>query len=168
VIALYLERVDAAHLLQAVRAYRRHVSEAPAGLARLENVLRLEVEGDSNGRQATGADTAPEGVAPAGYGQNVHGSLLTVAEAARWTRLSEKTVRRRIAAGDLLAVRVGSSPRAPIRVPADELEAWLFGSPFESLTTSERSARVSAPGGTGSFVKNRGSPAPPLGRFLPP
>jgi excisionase family DNA binding protein len=130
VIALFLEQVDAAHLLAAVRAYRGHVPRAPAGLARLENVLRHEVAGDRNGQQVTGTDAASEVAALTGYGHNnVHGSLLTVAEAADWARLSERTVRRRIAAGDLAAVRLGSSPRAPIRVPADELEAWLRRAP---------------------------------------
>jgi hypothetical protein len=35
------------------------------------------------------------------------------------------TVRRKIASGDLAAVRIGSGPRAPIRVEAAELEAFI-------------------------------------------
>jgi excisionase family DNA binding protein len=125
VIALSLDHDDAAHLLAAVRAYRGLASEAPAGLARLENVLAHQVAGDRNGQQAIGVATAPESVALAGYVPNVNGSLLTVAEAAGWARLSERTVRRRIADGDLPAVRLGSSERAPIRISAAELRAWL-------------------------------------------
>lgn len=128
-IALYLEQIDAAHLLAAVRAYHEHVSSAPAGLARLENVLRREVEGDRNGQQATGRYTAPDGGARAGYGQNMNGSLLTVAEAAGLARLSEKTVRRRIATGELEAVRLGTGPRAPLRIDRANLERFLSGPP---------------------------------------
>jgi excisionase family DNA binding protein len=127
VIALSLERLDAAHLLAAVRAYRAHFSEAPPGLARLENVLRREVEGDRNGQQVTGRAAASDFVAPAGYGQNMNGALLTVAEAARWARVSEKTVRRRIAAGELPAVRIGARKGSPIRIDPAELEDFLHG-----------------------------------------
>jgi excisionase family DNA binding protein len=130
---LVLERVDAAHLLAAVRAYRGHVSEAPAGLARLENMLRRQVEGDTNGQQVTGKDAASELVAPAGYGQNVNGSLLTIAETARWVRLSERTVLRRIAAGELSAVRLGSGPRAPLRVDPAELARFIARHPAGGL-----------------------------------
>jgi excisionase family DNA binding protein len=129
VIALVLERVDAAHLLAAVRLYRRHVSEAPAGLARLENVLAHEVAGDRNGQQVTGTDAASEGAVLAGYGQNMNGALLTVAEAAGFARVSERTVRRRIAVGDLRVVRLGSGPRAPIRIDPDELAAFVQSHP---------------------------------------
>jgi excisionase family DNA binding protein len=51
--------------------------------------------------------------------------LLTVAETARRLRQSEVTVRRKIASGDLAAVRIGSGPRAPISVEAAELEAFI-------------------------------------------
>ena len=51
--------------------------------------------------------------------------LLTVADTARRLRQSEVTVRRKIASGDLAAVRIGSGPRAPIRVEAAELEAFI-------------------------------------------
>jgi excisionase family DNA binding protein len=141
VIALYLERLDAAHLLAAVRAYRGNVSNAPAGLARLENVLRREVEGDRNGQQATGTDATSELAAPSGYGQDVNGALLTVAEVARLARLSERTVRRRIADGELPAVRLGTGPRAPLRIGASELAAFVESHPAGEAAGPPRSPR---------------------------
>jgi len=53
-------------------------------------------------------------------------SLLTVAETAELMQVSEKTVRRLIARGELPAVQLGG-PGSAIRVPRDELEAWLYG-----------------------------------------
>jgi excisionase family DNA binding protein len=141
VIALYLGRLDAAHLLAAVRAYRSNVSNAPAGLARLENVLTREVEGDRNGQQAAGTDATSEPAAPTGYVQNVNGVLLTVAEVARLARLSERTVRRRIAAGELPAVRLGTGSRAPVRIGADELAAFVESHPAGEAAGFPRSPR---------------------------
>ena len=51
--------------------------------------------------------------------------LLTVGEVALRLRQSERTVRDKIAAGALPAIRIGEGPRAPIRIPEAELEAWL-------------------------------------------
>jgi excisionase family DNA binding protein len=51
--------------------------------------------------------------------------LLTVGEVALTLRQSERTVRDKIASGDLRGVRIGSGPRAPIRVEAAELEAFI-------------------------------------------
>jgi excisionase family DNA binding protein len=51
--------------------------------------------------------------------------LLTVGEVALRLRQSPRTVRDKIAAGTLPAVRIGDGPRAPIRIVATELEAWL-------------------------------------------
>lgn len=51
--------------------------------------------------------------------------LLTVCEVALTLRQSERTVRDKIASGDLRGVRIGSGPRAPIRVGAAELEAFI-------------------------------------------
>jgi excisionase family DNA binding protein len=65
--------------------------------------------------------------------------LLTVAEAARRLRLSEKTVRRRIRAGELPALRLGDG-RAPLRVSADELDAWIAERRTESAVGSGSSA----------------------------
>jgi excisionase family DNA binding protein len=49
--------------------------------------------------------------------------LLTVPLTAERLAVSEKTVRRLIATGNLPALRVGGQ----IRVDADELERWLYG-----------------------------------------
>jgi excisionase family DNA binding protein len=144
VIALVLERVDAAHLLAAVRAYRGHVSSAPAGLARLENVLRREVEGNRNGQQGTGTDAASEVAPLTGYGHNnLHVSLLTVPEVAERLHVSIQTVRRRIATGELPVVRLGGGPQAPVRVDPDELEEWLHGRkpPAAGASESQRSPK---------------------------
>jgi excisionase family DNA binding protein len=52
--------------------------------------------------------------------------LLTVGEVALRLRQSPRCVRDKIAAGEIPAVKIGSGPRAPIRVDAAEFEAWLF------------------------------------------
>jgi excisionase family DNA binding protein len=54
--------------------------------------------------------------------------LLTLEEAAAWANCSVMTLRRRIYEGALIAVRIGPTTRSPLRVPADELERWLFSS----------------------------------------
>jgi excisionase family DNA binding protein len=59
----------------------------------------------------------------------VNGALLTVAEAAGWARLSERTVRRRIATGELPAVKLGTGPRAPLRIDPAELAAFVESHP---------------------------------------
>jgi excisionase family DNA binding protein len=48
--------------------------------------------------------------------------LLKIPEAASRLRVSEVTVRRLIGRGEIKTVRVGSQ----LRIPADDLEAWLF------------------------------------------
>ena len=53
--------------------------------------------------------------------------LLTVHDVARLLRVSGKTVRRRIAAGELDAVRTGRDPRAPYRVEPAAVERLLHG-----------------------------------------
>jgi excisionase family DNA binding protein len=57
----------------------------------------------------------------------VETQLLTVAEVALRLRQSERTVRDKIASGQLPAVKIGTGPRAPIRVDRAELEQWLYG-----------------------------------------
>ena len=51
--------------------------------------------------------------------------LLTVREVALTLRQSERTVRDKIASGDIAAVRIGSGPRAPIRIPSSAFEAFI-------------------------------------------
>ncbi|MBA2631080.1 MAG: helix-turn-helix domain-containing protein [Thermoleophilaceae bacterium] len=50
---------------------------------------------------------------------------LTVATVAEMLAVSEPTVRRRIASGEIPAVRLSTAGRGAVRIPADGLEAWL-------------------------------------------
>jgi excisionase family DNA binding protein len=50
--------------------------------------------------------------------------LKTVAEVSRRLRLSPDTVRRKIAAGELRAVRIGGE-HGPLRIPADAVDELL-------------------------------------------
>ena len=52
--------------------------------------------------------------------------FLTVAEVAKRLHVSEDTVRRRIASGDLPAVQFGGR-RSPVRVDERELEQYVYG-----------------------------------------
>jgi excisionase family DNA binding protein len=56
--------------------------------------------------------------------------MLTVAEVAERLRCSEPTVRRRIRAGEIPAVRLGA-PGSAVRIPRAGLEAWLWSEPNE-------------------------------------
>ncbi len=58
---------------------------------------------------------------------NEHGRLLAVAEVATRTGFGISTVRRKIAEGEIPAVRLGSKPGMSVRVDERELEAWLYG-----------------------------------------
>jgi excisionase family DNA binding protein len=51
--------------------------------------------------------------------------LLTVEEAARTLRLAPSSVYRRVEAGELRAARLGAGPKAPMRIPQQELERYL-------------------------------------------
>ncbi len=59
------------------------------------------------------------------------GQTLTVSEVARALALSEDTVRRRVQSGELPSIRIGSGPRAPIRIAredlVDALTRWSAG-----------------------------------------
>jgi excisionase family DNA binding protein len=57
--------------------------------------------------------------------------LLKVGQVAERLQISPWSVYRLVARGDLPAVKVGTGPRAPIRVDADELDAFLYGEPSE-------------------------------------
>jgi excisionase family DNA binding protein len=50
---------------------------------------------------------------------------LTVSAAALELRCSAPTIRRRIASGELPAVKLGSAPNAGIRIPRAALDGWL-------------------------------------------
>jgi excisionase family DNA binding protein len=57
--------------------------------------------------------------------------LLSVRETAALLGVSTKQVRRLIAAGEIPAIRLGSSKGSAIRIDRDELEAWLYSAPGE-------------------------------------
>jgi excisionase family DNA binding protein len=58
-------------------------------------------------------------------------SLLTSAEVARRLRQDRATIYRKIRAGVLPAVRLNDG-RGALRIPADELAAWLYADPKET------------------------------------
>jgi len=60
---------------------------------------------------------------------NEHGRLLAVPEVAVRTGLGISTVRRKIAQGEIPAVRLGSKPGSSVRVDENELERWLYSDP---------------------------------------
>lgn len=65
--------------------------------------------------------------------QVVHGShLLTVQETAALLRQSERSIRRKIRSGAIEAVRLGDGSAAPLRIPREGLEEWLYGDPPEA------------------------------------
>jgi len=52
-------------------------------------------------------------------------SLLTCSEVARVLGEHPATVYKRVAAGEIGAVRLGNGPRPRIRIPSGELARWL-------------------------------------------
>jgi excisionase family DNA binding protein len=70
--------------------------------------------------------------------------LLKVPEVAARLRVSRLTVYRRIWDGTLSAVRVGNSAPSPLRMPADELDAWLF-SDAGATTAHDPAERAETP-----------------------
>ena len=54
-------------------------------------------------------------------------AYLTVADVAQMLAISELTVRRKIAAGEIPAVRLSTDGRGAVRIPEAGLEAWLAG-----------------------------------------
>jgi excisionase family DNA binding protein len=70
--------------------------------------------------------------------------LLTVGEVALRLRQSPRTVRDKIAAGTLPAVRIGDGPRAPIRIVATELERWLDGAATGAARSPRRAPEEAA------------------------
>jgi excisionase family DNA binding protein len=53
--------------------------------------------------------------------------LLKVDQVAERLQVSPWSVYRLVARGDLPAVKLGTGPRAPIRVDADELHQFVYG-----------------------------------------
>jgi excisionase family DNA binding protein len=60
--------------------------------------------------------------------------LLSLPQAAERLGCSVGTLRRRIRAGDLAAVRLGPSDRHPLRIDERALEDWVFGDPREKAS----------------------------------
>ena len=52
-------------------------------------------------------------------------ALFTVAETAQALRLSRAAIYKRVAHGHLNPVRLGTGPRAPVRIPARELARYI-------------------------------------------
>lgn len=71
--------------------------------------------------------------------------LLTIAQAAERSECSAKTLRRAIAAGDLAAVRVGSSPRSDRIHPADLAAFWARRRVRQCQSASERTEAIKLP-----------------------
>jgi excisionase family DNA binding protein len=68
--------------------------------------------------------------------------LLSVRETATMLGVTEKTVRRLIAAGRLPALQLGP-PGSSIRIPADELDEWLNSEPAKTLAERLGHAKAS-------------------------
>lgn len=55
-------------------------------------------------------------------------TLMRVKDVALELDQSKSAIYRKIAAGEIPSVRLGSTSRSPLRVPADALEEWLYHS----------------------------------------
>jgi excisionase family DNA binding protein len=52
--------------------------------------------------------------------------FLTAGEVALRLRMRPDAVRRKIRRGEIPAIRLGTGRRAPLRVPTEEFEQWLY------------------------------------------
>jgi excisionase family DNA binding protein len=68
----------------------------------------------------------------------VNERLLTVCEIAEWARVSERTVRRAIAAGHLLAGRA----EGQLRIDPADARQWIFGEAASPTPLSAESITV--------------------------
>jgi excisionase family DNA binding protein len=59
-------------------------------------------------------------------------TLLTVKQAASRLQVSKWTVYRRVADGQLPAVKLGEAPRSPIRIIEREFDLWLYANPQDT------------------------------------
>ena len=71
-------------------------------------------------------------------GSDTTQKLLKPAQVAERLQVSIWSVYRRIESGELPAVRIGTGPRAPIRVDADELHQFVHGQDPEKRTKAWR------------------------------
>ena len=53
-------------------------------------------------------------------------SLLTLQQVAERLAQSPRSIRRKVASGELPALRLGTSPKCPLRFVQGEVEAWLY------------------------------------------
>jgi excisionase family DNA binding protein len=58
--------------------------------------------------------------------------LLTVDQVADRLQVSKWSVYRRVAAGEIPAVKLGAALHSPIRIPEPALDAWLYDEPKEN------------------------------------
>lgn len=61
--------------------------------------------------------------------ENQPPELMTVEQAAELANVSRATLYRRVAAGEVEAVKIGSGPKAPIRIPRTSFLDWIFAEP---------------------------------------
>jgi len=87
-------------------------------------------------------------------------SLLTVADVAERFGQHPETIRRKARDGEIPALKLGTSPRAPFRFDRDELEAWVCGlpesagrlAPFRARTTPAERGDVPSGQSTSSLA----------------
>ena len=56
-------------------------------------------------------------------------TFLTIAQVADELQLSRSTIKRKLAAGEIPFVKLGSGPKSAVRIDRAELEDWLFSAP---------------------------------------
>ena len=85
-------------------------------------------------------------------------NLLTVRETAALLKQSERSVRRKVHSGQIPALRLGAGT-GPLRIPADELEQWLYQDPAAAFSgTSPQSESPDERRGT---LDDSGQSSPP-------
>jgi excisionase family DNA binding protein len=105
--------------------------------------------------------------------------LLTTAQVARRLKQSEEVVRRKARNGTLPALRLGASPRAPLRFDSGDLELWLIESrlgargarAMRELTQAEMDAIDESPlygSRTAGRILHMGEPLERRSRKVPP
>lgn len=57
---------------------------------------------------------------------------MTVEQAAELANVSRATLYRRVATGEVEAVKIGTGPKAPIRIPRTSFVEWIFGDGTEA------------------------------------
>jgi hypothetical protein len=77
-------------------------------------------------------------------------NLLTIRETADALRQSPCSIRRKVKAGDLAAFRIGTGPRAPLRIAEAEIYRFLHGK-----TIIEQAPETSSPRTCPSFASLR-------------